>query len=291
MDMGKVTIIDRLRHFAPLDYRYRLEDALASLEPLTDTTIGRLADALSDEDSSVRLLAIQILGELGTQAEPALPTMIRALNDGHRLVRIAALEPVAMFETEAKDAIPILETWLLLKDDEFSRVSAAGHIAMIDPMRIDEMSQLLRAATIDDSAICQQAKWLLDELQSPSTHDDTTTDVSETRLTIQQLVTLLREPHPDHDFFEPERNSSEQQKLRAEFSPDEIQHVALGHLVDCRAKDAVDEILCLIESPETTVEVRLHAARSVFDITGDPNNIVRLAEGSPENWPSDCGHH
>lgn len=269
MDMHENTIvIDRLRHFSTLSYRYQLEDAFASLQPHTEATVICLADALSDEDSGVRLLAIQILGEFGAKAEAALLAMIRALNDGNRLVRISALEPVAMFGTKAKDAIPILESWLLLKDDEFSRVSAAGHIAMIDPMRTDELSQLLRAVIIDDSAIGQQAKWLLKELQSPSMHNDTTTDVYEPSLTIQQLVTLLREPHPYHDFFEAEQHSCDQQQIRGEYSPNTIQHVALGQLVDQRATGAVDDILCLIESPDTSEEVRLHATRAVFDISG-----------------------
>ncbi|MCR9210883.1 MAG: HEAT repeat domain-containing protein [bacterium] len=268
--MDHRAITDQLRHFASLNYRYQLEDTLASLEPHSEATVICLADALSDEGSDVRLLTIKILGLLGTKAQLALSAMIRALDDGCRIVRIAALEPVASFGTKAIDAIPILETWLEQSEDEFSRVSAAGHIPMIDPMRINEMSQLLRAATIDDSAIRQQAKWLLEKLQSPSMHDDVTAEFNEPKLTVQQLVTLLREPHPNHDFFEHERKSFEQQKLRAEFSPDAIQHVALGQLVDQRATEAVDDILCLIESPATTEEIRLHAEQTLFDITGVP---------------------
>ncbi len=111
MDHGP--IIGRLRHYAQFEYRYQLEDALASLWPHTSTTAAAaaLSKALSDDDSDVRLLAIEILSKLGTKAESALPAMIRALNDEHRLVRIAAVEPVAAFGLKVIDAIPILESW------------------------------------------------------------------------------------------------------------------------------------------------------------------------------------
>lgn len=162
-------IIDRLRHFAPRDYRYQLEDALASLEPHTDATIAGLADALSDDDSEVRLLADRLLEELKPQPE-------------------------------------------------------------------DNDSMLGRY---------------------------------EPRLTVEQLVTLLREPHPDHEFFESEEDVCDQRQLRREYSPNAIRHVALCELVELRATEAVTDILLLIESPALTEEVRLHAARAVFDITGE----------------------
>jgi len=263
------TIIDKLRHFAFRYYRYQLEDAVASLEPHSSATVNGLVDALSFEDSDVRLLAIQTLGELGEKAEAALPAMIRSLADERRLVRIAALEPVASFGEMAKDAVPILEQWLEFKEDEFSRVSAAGHIAMIDPNRIGEMSQLLRAAIDDNSLATKQAEWLLEELKSPTKHVKKPQDRDKPELTVQQLVTLLQEPHPDHDFFDPEPDALTQQQLRNRFTADTIQHLALNELVEHRAKEAVPDIFRFIESSATSPEVRYHATRVVFDITGE----------------------
>lgn len=160
--MEKNTVIEKLRRFAPLDYRYQLEDALVALTPLTDTKIDYLKGALSDHDADVRFLAQRII--------------------------------------DALDA-------------------------------------------------------------------DSIADCYEPRLTVEQLITLLREPHPDHDFFDPEPNEVQRQ-LRTEFSPDAIQHVALSELVEVRAREAVPDILILIEDPSTSPQVRLHAARAVYDITG-----------------------
>ena len=79
-------------------------------------------------------------------------------------MRIAALEPVANFGAKAKSAVPILETWLST-DDDFSKVSAAGHIMMIDDSRREEMLPILtKALSSDNMMISRQAEWLLSEL-------------------------------------------------------------------------------------------------------------------------------
>lgn len=267
MSMEENTVIEQLRHFAPLEYRYQLDDVLTLLWPHTEATVICLADALSDEDSDVRLLSVQILGLMETKAHPALPAMIRALDDKCRIVRIAALEPVASFGTQAIDAIPILETWLEQTEDEFSSVIAAGHIPRIDAHRTSEMSVLLEQAISSNGAVTQHAQCLLSELKSPTNHGKTIPEHRNPTLTVEQLVMLLREPHPDHDFFEAELNPYDQQKLRADYSPDAIQHVALCELVEQRAREAVSDILFLIKSPTTTEDVRLHATQAVFDIT------------------------
>ena len=162
----KNSVVEKLQRFAPLDYRYQLEDALTSLEPLTEKTLADLTEALGDHDASVRFLTKQII-----------------------------------------DAI----------------------------------------------------------------HADSVDDRCEPKLTVEQLVTLLREPHPDHEFFDPEPDENAQQQLRNEFGPDAIHHVALSELVELRARQAVPDILHLIENPSTSPEVRLHAARAVYDITGTPH--------------------
>jgi hypothetical protein len=140
----------------------RLDNALKSLAPHNESVVSAVVEALNDE---VRLLAGEILRELGSKAEPALPDMIQALKDRDRIVRIASLEPVAAFGEEAKSAVPILEKWLSSVDD-FSRVSAAGHIVMIDRSRTDDMMPvLLEALASKNTTIRRQAEWLLDELR------------------------------------------------------------------------------------------------------------------------------
>lgn len=98
--------------------------------------------------------------------------MIRALEDEDRIVRIAALEPVAAFGEKAMAAVSILETWLS-SDDEFSTVSAAGHILMIDRSRADDMVPvLLEALESDNGIIRRHAEWLLGELGVSAQRDE-----------------------------------------------------------------------------------------------------------------------
>ena len=141
----------------------RLDDALKSLAP-HEHIVAALAEALSEEDDQVRLLAVEILRELGPKAELVLPAMIRALEDEDRIVRMAALEPVASFGRKAVGAVPVLEKWLS-SDDQFSRVSAAGHIVMIERSRADDMLPVqAEALSSENTMIRRQSEWLLDEL-------------------------------------------------------------------------------------------------------------------------------
>jgi HEAT repeat protein len=139
MHMNSVT--DILLHYAhreDVDRVDRCRDALSH----SGNVVPALAGALTHPDDDVRVMAIQILGELGTQAEPALSDMIRFLTDPNRLVRICAARVVATFGTKAECAVPILETWLSC-NDAVLQVIAAGHILMIDPSRADDLLPVL----------------------------------------------------------------------------------------------------------------------------------------------------
>jgi HEAT repeat protein len=162
-------IIDLLRRFSTRHDPDRLDDAVASLAPHDETIVAALAEALTDDDAEVRLLAVEVLRELGPKAEAVLPAVIRALEDSDRIVRIASLEPVAAFGEKAMDAVPILEKWLS-NSPEFDKVSAAGHILMIDPSKSDEMMPFIDEALASDNTMIQrQAEWLLDQLGTPPT--------------------------------------------------------------------------------------------------------------------------
>ena len=157
-------IIAVLRTFAYLGDPDRVFNTEQALRPFGDKTVSALADALGNSDADIRILAVRVLGELGNEAEPALPAMIRALQDPHRIVRICALEPVASFGAKALDAVPILLKWIG-SDDKFSHVSAVGHILMIDRSRADDLLPILiESLDSDDFMIQCQAAWLLGQL-------------------------------------------------------------------------------------------------------------------------------
>ncbi|QDT24391.1 HEAT repeat domain-containing protein [Gimesia chilikensis] len=157
-------IIELLRTFAHRTDPDRVFDAEQALQPFGDEIVPALTKSLNDPDPDLRILALKILEHIDQNTEPALPAMIEALEDDHRTVKIAALTPVASFGAKAIDAVPILEKWIG-SDDEFSHVSAAGHILMIDPTRSKELlSVLLKALESDDIGIRCQTAWLLGQL-------------------------------------------------------------------------------------------------------------------------------
>jgi HEAT repeat protein len=142
MDGPPSEIIAVLRRFAQEPGGARDEPCLQAIARVNDDAILGLAKALDDADDDVRLLALEMLCHLGPKAEPALPRIIRRLDDPNRLVRIAAAAPLATFREKARAAVPILQTWLCRKD-EFSRVTAAGDILLIDPSRVEDLLPIL----------------------------------------------------------------------------------------------------------------------------------------------------
>lgn len=157
-------IIDLLRSFAIRHYPQRVCDFIDALTVFSGNHLAALTEALGDPDDELRLLAVEVLGEMGNKVEPALPTLIWTFNDVDRIVRVAAVAPVAAFGHKAIDSIPILETWLDI-DDEFSRVTAAAAIIQIDPGRADDVLPVITSAlTSEDYGIRCNATWHLGQL-------------------------------------------------------------------------------------------------------------------------------
>lgn len=67
-----------------------------------------LADAVGDDHTSVRLIALSLLGERGADAAPAAPSIARALADSNQDVRIAAAQSLARIGPAAREAEPAL---------------------------------------------------------------------------------------------------------------------------------------------------------------------------------------
>jgi len=157
-------IIELLRSFSQTGNLVRVSDAEQALKPFGDQTVSAMVEALKDPNDDLRIFALKILEHFEGDTKLALPAMIEALKDDHRIVRICAIEPVASFGEKAQQAVPILEKWIG-SDDEFSHVSAAGNILMIDPSKADELIPILvESMESNDFVIQCQASWLLGQL-------------------------------------------------------------------------------------------------------------------------------
>jgi len=165
-------IIDTLRTFAYRSDVERVDEAVQALQPFGNEAVVALADAVSDTDDDVRLIALEVLNEWDGDTTAALPAMISALGDPDRIVRIAAVGPVGQHSEKAEDAVPLLMKWLDT-DDEHSRLTAAALILRIDSSQKDEMLAILSEGTeSDDTGIRCLAAWLLSGLRdvTPDAH-------------------------------------------------------------------------------------------------------------------------
>jgi HEAT repeat protein len=150
-----------LRHFAPLPGGERDEPCLQAIARFNDDAILGLADATTDSDAEVRLLALEMLHHLGLKAEPALPCIIRELNDPSRVVRMAAAALLPPFREKARSALPALRSWLVTRDD-YSRVTAAGLISLIDPTDVHErLPALVDALDSDQFGVADLSAWYI----------------------------------------------------------------------------------------------------------------------------------
>lgn len=119
--------------------------ALAQLEHFGNRLIPGLVACLNDDDTEVKLLAIELLGESQPRSDEAVPALIERLKDENKLVQIAAAYNLSHFGPVAAAAIPLLKPWL--SDDlEYIRVLAATTIMRVDPARSNDVQPILRAA-------------------------------------------------------------------------------------------------------------------------------------------------
>lgn len=115
-------IIDTLRTFAHRINVERVDEAVKTLLPFGDEAVLALAEASSDPDEHVRVMALEVLFEWDNDTTAALPATIRALDDPDRIVRICAASAVSQYAGKARAAVPSLLKWID-GDDEHSRMS------------------------------------------------------------------------------------------------------------------------------------------------------------------------
>ena len=101
------------------------------LELFGDRLTHGLIDCLHDHDSDFRLMAIELLAECRVPSEEVINALIERLTDSHRVVRVAAVELLRDIGNEAQSAIPALKRLLEERSEPFIRLSAAGAISKI----------------------------------------------------------------------------------------------------------------------------------------------------------------
>ena len=84
----------RPQAFELRDIRLFVAQALRNIGPGAKEAVPVLIEALQDEDTGGRCLAVEVLGAMGTEARPAVPLLFKALNDPDPYTRVKTVESI-----------------------------------------------------------------------------------------------------------------------------------------------------------------------------------------------------
>jgi len=102
-----------------------------------------IAEALADEDAEVRYNALHATANLGADAAPLLPELIRILKQGKPQLKVASLYAIGRMGENAAPAIPHVIKYVLHANEKL-RSTAAGSLVQIgEPARPQFMALLL----------------------------------------------------------------------------------------------------------------------------------------------------
>jgi HEAT repeat protein len=127
--LGTAEVAAQLAKFSDSNQR---ETAIKSFKKLGKPAAAVLLD-IADEPKAnlkIRLAAIAALGEMGSDADAAVPTLAKFLRDPKREIRLKAVDALASLGSSAKAAVPEL-TAALKDSDEALRLGAANTLGKI----------------------------------------------------------------------------------------------------------------------------------------------------------------
>lgn len=134
------------------------ELAIGSLKRLGAPAIaalGKVAQS-SQEKLSVRLFAIEALSEMGVDAQPVVPELVRLVRDHSPAIRLKAITALAKMGIAAKAAVPSLS--VALKDsDPHNRQAAAQALGNMSAQAKSAIPFLIEALEDSQKAVRSQA--------------------------------------------------------------------------------------------------------------------------------------
>lgn len=122
-----------LRRFADAQQtQWTLNKTMAALEPFANDVLPDLLEALESNDRNLQLLSLQVIRELGADADKAVPVLMEFLRHDSRLLRCGAITALGAIGPAAKNAVPVMAAGLDLEDD-FVRALSVRSVLLIAP--------------------------------------------------------------------------------------------------------------------------------------------------------------
>lgn len=101
--------------------------AAETLSAIGEPAVDPILRTLEAPDPFVRIVAANVLGDIGTRPEAVVPRLAEHLTDSHPLVREEAAHAIGRFGVRAADAIPRLQAAL---KDEVPEVADAARASL-----------------------------------------------------------------------------------------------------------------------------------------------------------------
>lgn len=147
----------------PGEVRAAVIEALEDFDGDRQVLLPMLVEHVADDETRVRVAAIETLGTLGTLAEPHVSQLTALLEDENWEVRAAAVEALGQMGEIARPAIPQIVA-LLDDEDWFVRSNAIRAVGALVPPDDDAFSKLLVLLDDDDGNVRAAVTWVLGNL-------------------------------------------------------------------------------------------------------------------------------
>ena len=138
-------------------------EAFDALVKCNSKSVSALIKALRNLDKNARVVAIAALGEIGKNAEPAVPILINALKDDDRDVRSIAVYSLGKIGTKSKPVIRELIN-ALKHENNLVRLNAADALGKIGTKSEPAIKQLINALEDENEFVRSGAAYALGEI-------------------------------------------------------------------------------------------------------------------------------
>ncbi len=215
------------------------EATIKSLKKLGKPAATVLVDIVEEPKArlKIRLAAIAALGEMGADAETAVPALAKLLRDRHRELRLKAVDALSSLGPSAKAAVP--ELTAALKDpDEGLRLGAANTLSKIGIEAKSAVPALVEALDDISNIVRVKATIALANIGS------------ESETAVPALIKAMSDP--DHD----------------------VQMGAIGALgrIGAQAKPAIPELTRALTNPNS--RTRVGAMMALSNIGAGASEVV-----------------
>ena len=136
-------------------------NAAYALSAMGGTAVPALIEAADHASEWTRASAVDILGDIGPPARPAVPALAEALSDTSERVRNYAAAALGTLGAAAQEAVPaLIET--LRDPDEWVRRNSTLSLAQMGPAAAAAIPALIEALDDDNRYVCANALKALD---------------------------------------------------------------------------------------------------------------------------------